>query len=173
MVGGSTLLSRTSATLRPKLQAALHTLDLIAREPLAHFVVAGLALFLAASLYQSQTNQYRIVVTAAHVAELANAYALQFGDKPDGPTLDALVKRDVHDEVLYREAKALKLDQGDQIVRRRVVQKMLFLTQDLNAPAEPTDVQLQAYYDAHAVHYGLPARATFSHIYFSADNGGG
>ena len=158
--------------MRPKLRAALHTFGPVAREPLAHFVVAGLALFLAASLYQRQTDQYRIVVTPAHVAELANAYALQFGDKPDAPTLDALIKRDVHDEVLYREGKALKLDQGDQIVRRRVVQKMQFLMQDLNAPAEPTDAQLQAYYDAHAVHYALPARATFSHIYFSADNGG-
>lgn len=172
MVGGSTLLSRTSAALRPNLQAARHTFGLIVREPLAHFAVAGLALFLAGSLYQSQTDQHRIVLTQAHVAELENAYALQFGDKPDGPTLDALIKRDVHDEVLYREGKALNLEQDDQIVRRRVVQKMQFLMQDLNAPAEPTDAQLQAYYDAHAAHYAQPARATFSHIYFSADNGG-
>jgi peptidyl-prolyl cis-trans isomerase C len=172
MVGGSTLLSRTGARLRPKLQSALPTVSRIAREPLAHFVVAGFVLFLAATIYQSQTDQHRIVITPAHVAELAKAYALQFGDKPDAQTLDALIKRDVHDEVLYREGKSLKLDQDDQIVRRRVVQKMQFLMQDLNAPAEPTDAQLQAYYDTHAVHYALPARATFSHIYFSPDNGG-
>ena len=58
------------------------------------------------------------------------------------------------------------------IVRRRLVQKMQFLMQDLNAPPEPTNSQLQAYYDAHAAHYVTPPRVTFSHVYFSTDNGG-
>ena len=79
------------------------------------------------------------------------------------------MRRDVHDEILYRQGLALKLDQDDMIVRRRVVQKMQFLMQDLNPPAEPTVAQLQAYYDAHAAKYIKPPRATFSHIYFSAD----
>jgi hypothetical protein len=156
----------------PRYGAITHAFQRILREPLAHFALAGLALFAASMIYQSQTDQHRILITPAHVAELANSYALQFGDKPDAPTLDALIKRDIHDEVLFREGKALKLDQDDQIVRRRVVQKMQFLMQDLNAPAEPSDAQLQAYYDAHAAHYATPARVTFSHIYFSADNGG-
>lgn len=144
----------------------------VASEPLAHFVIAGLALFVAGQLYQSQVNQHRIVITPAHAAQLANDYALQFGQKPDPATWDALVKRDIHDEILFRQGVALKLDQDDQIVRRRVVQKMQFLMQDLNAPAEPGDAQLQAYYNARADHYATPARTTFSHIFFSSDNGG-
>ena len=143
-----------------------------AAEPLVHFAVAGFALFLAAAAYQHQTDLHRIVITPAHVAELANQYALQFGDKPDPRTLDALIQRDVHDEVLFRQGQDLKLGQDDQIVRRRVVQKMQFLMQDLNAPPEPTDAQLQAYYDAHSAHYATPPRATFSHVYFSSDKGG-
>jgi peptidyl-prolyl cis-trans isomerase C len=115
------------------------------REPLAHFLIAGLALFTAGHLYQQRTDRHRIVITAAHAAQLANDYALQFGAKPDA---------------------------DDQIVRRRVVQKMQFLMQDLSAPAEPTDAQLQTYYQAHAAHYAAPPRTTFSHIYFSADVGG-
>ena len=151
---------------------ALSRLRMIAREPLAHFAAAGFVLFLAAAVYQHQTDLHRIVITPAHVAQLENQYALQFGDKPDAATLDALIKRDIHDEILFRQGQALKLGLDDEIVRRRIVQKMQFLMQDLNAPAEPTNSQLQAYYDAHAAHYATPQRATFSHIYFSSDKGG-
>jgi hypothetical protein len=112
------------------------------------------------------------VITRAHINQLANDYALQFGERPDAPTLDALVRRDIHDEILFRQGLLLKLDQGDEIVRRRIVQKMQFLLQDLHPPAEPTDAELQAYYAAHAARYETPARVTFSHIFFSSDRGG-
>lgn len=144
----------------------------ILSEPLSHFVLAGLALLLAGQVYSRANEVHRIVVTPAHVAQLANDYALQFGAKPDPATLEVLIDRDVHDEILFRQGQALKLAADDQIVRRRVVQKMQFLMQDLAAPAEPTDAQLQAYYNAHAAHYATPSRTTFSHVFFSADNGG-
>jgi hypothetical protein len=141
-------------------------------EPLTHFLIAGLALFIAGRAYESQTNTYRIVITPRHVAQLANDYALQFGTQPSPQILEQLVQRDVHDEMLLRQGLALKLDQDDEIVRRRIVQKAQFLMQDLNPPPEPTNAQLQTYYDAHPAAYVTQPRATFSHIYFSADNGG-
>lgn len=143
-----------------------------AREPLTHFVLAGLALFVVGAVHQGWTDRHRIVVTPAHAAQIASGYALQFGARPDRPTLDALIDRDVHDEILFRQGEALKLAQDDEIVRRRVVQKMQFLMQDLSAPSEPTAAQLQRYYDSHASRYVAPPRATFSHIYFSSDKGG-
>ena len=144
----------------------------VLREPLVHFLVLGLALVVAERIYADRVNVHRIVVTPAHAAQLANDYALQFGGRPDPATLEALVRRDADDEVLFREGRALRLDDGDQIVRRRIVQKMQFLIQDLNPPAEPTDAQLAAYYQAHAGHYAAPARTSFSHIFFSADKAG-
>lgn len=147
-----------------------HVLRMVS-EPLVHFVIAGFALFVVVQLYQAHTNTYRITVTTRHVQQLANDYALQFGVRPDAPTLAALVRRDLHDEMLYREGLALKLDRGDQIVRRRVVQKMQFLMQDLHAPPEPTTAQLQVYYQAHAKKYLTPPQVTFSHIFFAANGG--
>ena len=144
----------------------------ILAEPLAHFVIIGLILFIAGRIYQVQTNTYRIVVTPRHVAQLANDYALQFGTPPSAQTLEALVKRDVDDEMLLRQGLALKLDQDDEIIRRRVVQKMQFLTQDMNPPAEPTEAELRAYFNAHVARYVTQPRATFTHIYFSADRAG-
>jgi peptidyl-prolyl cis-trans isomerase C len=141
-------------------------------EPLTHFVVLGAILFVCGRLYQQHVNTYRIDVTPAHVAELARKYQLQFGALPDPQTLEVLIHDDVNDEVLFRQALALKLDQDDEIIRSRLVQKQKFIMQNLHPPAEPTDAQLGAYYAAHADRYSAPPRTTFSHIYFSADQGG-
>ena len=142
-----------------------------AAEPLAHFVAAGLLLFTIGEVYHRQTSLYRIEVTPQHVEHLAHDYALQYGAAPNPQTLQALVRQDVHDEILYRQGLALKLDRDDEIVRRRVIQKMQFLMQDLAAPAEPAPAQLEEFYRAHASRYVTAPRASFSHIYFSIAGG--
>jgi hypothetical protein len=154
------------------LAGLVRVLRRIAAEPLTHFIVLGAALFIAGQIYQADTQTYRIVVTPGRVRQLADAYAAQFGQRPDPRSLEQLVQRDVDDEMLYREGMALKLDQDDEIVRRRIVQKTQFVLQDLSPPDEPTDTQLSSYYAAHAAHYVTQPRATFTQIFFSADNGG-
>jgi hypothetical protein len=166
------VVSRSTTATDSRAKRAGQSLMRVLNEPLLHFAVAGFALFIAGRFYQEQTSVYRIVETPSHTAQIANAYALQFGTQPDAATLEALVKRDLHDEVLFRQGVALGLDKDDEIVRRRIVQKMQFLLQDLHPPAEPTDAQLAAYYNAHKKHYVEPAHVTFSHIYFSSDKAG-
>jgi hypothetical protein len=61
------------------------------------------------------------------------------------------------------------LDQDDEIVRRRLIQKLEFLQRDLTAVPTPTEAQLQAYYDAHRERFALPAHVSFTHVYFSPD----
>ena len=140
-------------------------------EPLTHFAILGAILFVCGQVYAARTNVYRIEITPAHVAQLSHRYALQFGRPPDPGTLDRLVRDDIHDEILFRQGMALKLDQDDEIVRRRMVQKEQFLLQNLSAPAEPTDAQLAAYYAAHRDLYAAPPRVTFSHVYFAVGPG--
>src|SRR5207248_607365 len=79
------------------------------------------------------------------------------GALPTGSEEAALIQRYIDNEVLYREALALGLDRGDIIVRRRLVQKMEFLTEGLDPLPEPTDAELQAYLDAHAERYVVGA----------------
>lgn len=164
--------SRLRMTLRSWSARASRLLLGALKEPLFHFALAGLALFVAGRVYQEQTSVYRILETPAHTAQIANEYVLQYGAQPDAITLEALVRRDLHDEILFRQGLAMNLDRDDEIVRRRVVQKMQFLLQDLHPPNEPTDAQLTTFYNAHKSRYVLPAHVTFSHIYFSSDKGG-
>jgi hypothetical protein len=134
---------------------------------LLHFVLAGLLIFGIGKIHQEQTDPHRIVLTPQRTARLARQYTLQFGAQPDDATLGKLVDEDVHEEILLREGLELGLDKDDEIVRRRIIQKMQFLLEDLQAPPEPDDARLQAYYHAHLDRYSLPARTTFSHVYFS------
>jgi peptidyl-prolyl cis-trans isomerase C len=141
------------------------------REPLLHFIAAGFILFVASEMRPPSEEVSRIVITPQREARLANRFAMQFGAPPDPATLAQLVDRDVEEEMLFRRGVALGLDRDDEIVRRRIVQKMEFLLNDVNAPAEPSEAELLAFFNSHAERYATPDRATFSHVFFSAENG--
>lgn len=147
-------------------------LQLLVREPLVHFFLVGALVFAAGFWHQSQTDSFRIVVGPERMAKIGQDYALQFGHAPAGRERALLIDRYIDDEVLFREGLALGLDKGDEIVRRRIVQKTQFLLQNMVAPAEPTDAQLTAYFRANSVNYVAPAVVTFTHIYFSPDRDG-
>jgi len=140
----------------------------LAREPLVHFLLVGAILFGAGETYHKSVDAHRIVITPARIAQIENRYAAQFGRRPDARILNRLIEDDVHDEILFRHGLALKLDQEDEIGRRRIVQKTRFLLEDLHPPADPTEAQLDDYYRSHAQRYALPARATFSHVFFAS-----
>lgn len=144
----------------------------LAREPLVHFFVAGLLLFLLVQHHRAQTDLYRIVVTPERVRQLTAGYHAEYGAQPTPQALSQLIDHDVDLEVLYREGLARKLDRDDEIVRRRVVQKMQFLQQDTAPVAEPSEERLQAYYRAHAAQYARASGVSFSHVYLSDEHGG-
>ena len=71
--------------------------------------------------------------------------------------------------MLYREALTMNLYKNDTIVRRWLVQKMDFLSRDMIPPPEPTDEEIQAYFEAHREDYTQPARVSFTHVFFDKD----
>lgn len=93
------------------------------------------------------------------------------GDEVGGGTDQDAVRRWVRGEVLYREALRLGLDEGDIIVRRRLIQKMEYVLDGMAALPETSGESLQAYYNAHAERYRQPASFRFRHLFFSAERG--
>ena len=69
---------------------------------------------------------------------------------PTREELEGLIRDRVREEVYYREAMAMGLDRDDPIIRRRLQQKMEFVTDDVAALAEPTDAELSEYLKTHA-----------------------
>jgi peptidyl-prolyl cis-trans isomerase C len=144
----------------------------IVREPFFQFVALGALLFAASEYLEARANFARIDISRAQVDGITNNYRLQYGASPTAEQLNALVDQFIKEEVFYHEALRLKLDQDDEIIRRRLVQKYEFLQQDLGTPMEPTEADLRAFYRLHAQNYEIPERLTFSHVFFSVDPSG-
>ena len=80
-----------------------------------------------------------------------------------------MVEQKVQSEVLYREAMAMGLDKNDEIVKRRLAQKMQFLAEDVAAAREPVTEELQSWFETNRARFSLPPRLSFRHLYFSPD----
>ncbi len=61
------------------------------------------------------------------------------------------------------------LDRDDQIIRRRLRQKLEFLTADVVESFEPTDDEMQAYLDADPHRYRQEAVISFRQVYLRAE----
>jgi hypothetical protein len=141
----------------------------LAREPLAHFLLAGIVLFSAGTLFSRVSGSAvpgRIHVSAAEIGRLRDVWSRQYGRTPDPAQLRNLVDEYVREEVFYREAIASGLDKDDTIIRRRVVEKMEFLSQEI-ASAPPSETEIQQYFQANRARFRVPAQIAFEHIYFS------
>ncbi|MEW6269494.1 MAG: hypothetical protein AB1689_09390, partial [Thermodesulfobacteriota bacterium] len=146
------------------------------REPLVLFLLAGAALFLLHRLLHpvggDARADRRIVITPEDLQQMSVAWLAQGRPPPSPEEMQSLVERWVRDEILFREAVALGLDRNDTIVKRRMVQKMEFLAEDLSDLSEPTPAQLEAFLRGNASRFRDPPRVTFRHLYFSPDRRG-
>ncbi len=146
------------------------------REPLLHFVLAGLALFLvyrALNPAPGTDAPNRIELTEDDLQQLTLAWRAQGRPPPTPEQIRSLVDLKVREEILFREALALGLDRNDTIVKRRLAQKMEFLAEDLSGLSEPTPEDLSAWFRQNAQRFAHPARASFRLLYFSPDKRGG
>jgi len=139
------------------------------KDPLVHFLLIGASLFVLSAWRGERIRggRERIVVTADQVAQVRDAAELLKGRAPTDEELAALIEPTIRDEVLYREALALKLDVNDDEVRRRLVDKMSYLTQDTADPAPSSDAELRRFYDESPARFETPELATFDQVFFS------
>ena len=136
-----------------------------------HFLLLGAVIFLAYSLASKHTSGEpgRIVVTQGQIATLAEGFARTWQRPPTLEELDGLIRDRVREEVYYREALALGLDKDDMIIRRRLRQKIEFISDDIVALPEPTDDELNAYLKAHPDSFRTEQRFTFSQVYLNPE----
>jgi hypothetical protein len=119
-----------------------------------------------------QGNRSRIELTDGDLHQLEVGWMAQWRRPPTPEEMRRLVDNKVREEILYREALALGLDQDDTIVKRRMVQKMEFLAEDLAALRDPSRDELRAWFEQNASRFTVPGRASFRHLYFSFDRRG-
>ena len=144
------------------------------REPLVHFLFLGAAIFAAYSLVSNGTSgePEKIVVTEGQIASMWEGFTRIWQRPPTSEELEGLIRDRVREEVYYREALALGLDKDDIIIRRRLRQKMEFVTDDVVAQAEPGEAELAEFLARHPDRFRAEPRFTFRQIYLNAERRG-
>ena len=146
----------------------------IIKEPLLAFLLLGGLIFVVFQQVSDDAlpDTAEIVITKGQIKALSIGFEKVWQRSPSDAEMDGLVQNHVREEILYREALAMGLDRGDGIIKRRLRQKMEFLTEDIANLSEPEEQELQSFLAIHEEDYRQPTRYSFRQIYFDAGKRG-
>ena len=146
-------------------------------EPLLHFLVAGVAIFLLSGGSASRGSDARTIrLGREELLNFAQARAQVYAAPAFSRLLETLPAQErrqlIHDaalqEALYREGEAIAVARADPLIRQRIVQQMRWLIMDEAAgDATVSDAEIADYYGAHQQDYRLSPTASFTHVFFS------
>ncbi len=153
----------------------------VLKDPLIYFLLFGFGLFVLFDLVASDEAVYdsRVIkvdrdalLTFVQYRSRAfepRAAAARLDAMPEDE-LDRLIADYVREEALYREAKALGMDQNDYIIKRRMIQSIEFITDGfVTAAVDVSDEDVAAYYDANREDYYISPFVTFTHVFFDGE----
>ena len=141
------------------------------REPLLHFLLIGAALFLYFNLVggvSEAPDTKRIVVSSGQVEQLVANFERTWSRPPKPQELDAMVESHVREEVFYREALAMGLDQNDPMVRRRMRMKLEFMLEDLSGQ-DASDEVLSEFLKRNPDGFRDEVQLTLRQVYLNPD----
>jgi len=140
------------------------------REPLVHFLIAGAAVFALLSGRAPDPGERRIVVDEAVVGRLVDRWTQSYRRPPSAEEIDGLIRDHVREEVYYREALRLGLDRDDEVVRKRMRNKLAATNTAQAEASVPTDAELQALLDRDPARYAAETRYDLTQLYLGADS---
>ena len=133
------------------------------KEPLVQFVALGALLF-AADRYLvpgDQDNPRRILINAARRQELATIFEEGQGRPPTPAELQDLIVQWSQNEVLYREARLMGLDEGDEMIRQRLILKLRNIVFGNVVVPTPSEAELRAWFAANKSEFDRPQNFDF------------
>ena len=144
------------------------------KDPLLHFLLIGAALFLVFGLIKSPAGIYenRIIITSGDIEALQANFARTWQRPPTESEVSGLIEDRVRDEIAYREAVAMGLDQGDSVIRRRLRMKMELIVEDVAGFSPPTDEDLETYLAEYRESFRQQPQVSFIHVYLNSDKRG-
>jgi hypothetical protein len=143
---------------------------------MVHFLAIGVlvfALFAIVSDTPPRPSADRIVVTPEIAARLASGFEATWRRPPSRAELEGLIEDHIREEIYVREALALGLDRDDAVIRRRLRQKMEFLTASAAEALDPSDDDLRVHFDAHPERFTNPPQVAFEQVFLGEDPGSG
>jgi hypothetical protein len=145
------------------------------KEPLVQFLLIGVCIYAAYALFGAPDEaaaERTVVISEDRINSLAAAWEKRWNRPPTEQELTGLVRAYLREDLLYREAVAMGLDRDDHIVRRRLAQKLEFLTNDIVQLKEPAEGELEAFFIENRERFQAPDLITFVHVFFNSDTRG-
>ncbi len=141
------------------------------KDPFLHFFVIGAMLFVTYLWLNPNTlaDDSEIVVNADRIEQLRTRFERTWGRAPSYDELTGIIDNFVVEEILYRQALAMGLDSNDSVIRRRLRQKMEFLTMEAIRLEQPSTADLTQYLVQNPGQFQTPARFSFEQIYINTD----
>ena len=134
------------------------------QEPLLHFLLIGASVFFFYS-FQNTQNKEQIIISKNDIKQLSLRWNKKWKRAPTKEELDELIQKRVYQEVLYKEALKMGLEKNDVIIKRRLVQKLEFVTSDMAQLVEPTRKELEDYLKEHSNRFREPTTLSFMQLY--------
>lgn len=141
------------------------------KEPLIHFLLIGLSIFILYGIVgESESDENTIVFNSYDLNNILSKWELQWKRPPTEEELKNSIEQNIKQELFYQEALKMNLDHNDEIIKRRLSQKMEFLSNDLVNMQPPTEEELKAFYNSNKSNYLSNFSFTVHQITFSYDN---
>lgn len=150
------------------------------QQPLLHFLIIGSLLFGFYEFYQkkdeikdeskiihidqSKLLEYIQYKSSNFDKDRAKRYLEEINNNQKQALFDELSR----EEILYREAKALQLDNNDYVIKKRLIQKLEFILQGLiKDTTSLEESQVIEFYEQQKSNYALAAHMTFTHLFIN------
>lgn len=165
---------RVSSRCRHWLRPSIARLRRLLQEPLIHFLAIGAALFAFSQWSAGGSGQASktIVLTSGQIQHMAAGFTKVWQRPPTESDLKGLIDDWVREEIAVRAAVEAGLDRDDTVIRRRLRQKLEFLTEDLAEASAPTEQDLQAWFSEHANKFQNEPRVAFRQVFVSRERRG-
>ena len=133
-----------------------------------HFLVIGAVLFIIYEVVNTSPEPAApnaITISEAEIEGLASSFSRTWRRPPNETELASMIDDRIREEVFVREAITLGLDQNDTVIRRRLRQKMEFLTSSIVEGMEPEEANIQAFFEKNRDKFKRPGRIGFQQVY--------
>jgi len=141
-------------------------------EPLIQFLVIGACIYGAYALFGAPQEDFRdttIVVDSNRINAMISQWEKRWNRLPTRSEIDGLIQAYIREDVLYRQAVAMGLNEDDPITRRRMAQKLQFLTSDLSMMQQPQEGELEKYFDEKSGSYRGEDMISFAQVFIDPD----
>jgi peptidyl-prolyl cis-trans isomerase C len=141
------------------------------KEPLVLFITAGIFLYFTYSSLNNYLNRDEnvVIVSNVEINFLEQSWESRMNRPPSPEEKKGLIDNYIQDMVMYKTALEMGLDNGDQVIKGRMIQKLKFLGNDLIRPPQPSEQDLVTFYEEHKEQYIPEEMITITHIFFDPD----